>query len=149
MTLSLGGLLIFLASNGGAAVPASGDDGFDRLRNLPNGWTVTKSVPPFNRQLAGRLVRIINTDLAVDGRPLRVNTIACSTEADGAAVQGELLRLHGGVREQHGMRWLSDARVSVAWSASAGPLSGLGAEMVMEWGGSDWKFIERINSYIS
>jgi hypothetical protein len=49
----------------------------------------------------------------------------------------------------HGFRWISDSRVSVAWSVSKGPLSGLGAEMVMEWQGTDWKFVERINSYIS
>lgn len=91
--------VLYLVGVVSACVPASAQEvGSTRLKNLPEGWAVTKSVPAFSRVIAGRAGRITNTVLAADRQTLQVNVIACNSDEDAVAVHDALVRIHGGVQ---------------------------------------------------
>ena len=64
---------------------------------MPDGWTVTADVnhtpqdfAPVARNLGGRLSALRNTDFAVNGKAVRVNTIVAATPADADRVMEAL-----------------------------------------------------------
>src|SRR5262245_10070464 len=101
---SLTGMLLIALAGWNRPGSASDEQGSDRIRNLPKGWSITQSavlpeqqVAEISRTLGGQIVRIANTTLSVDGQRLQVNTLACKTVEDARKVQASLLRIHRGV----------------------------------------------------
>src|SRR5688572_25778524 len=91
----LTGMFIALA---GCSAGRAEDDSAARLRNLPKGWTVTRSVnipdeqlPVFSRNLGGQIARGDNTTLSVEGQQIYVNTLVCKTVEDAMKVQATMI----------------------------------------------------------
>jgi len=102
-TLALTGAIVIALTGCGGNAAVAEDDGSDRFRNLPAGWTLTESnalskeqVTAISQKLGGQIVRLTNTTLAVDGQSVKINTITCPTDADAIKVQDALLRVHKG-----------------------------------------------------
>ena len=81
--------------------------GADRLKKLPDGWTVVESVVVPQQQLTGissklggTVARLSNTTLAVDGQNIKVNVMEGKTEEDAAKLHASLLRIHQGNQSQ-------------------------------------------------
>ena len=94
----------------GFQVTANGEELFDKL---PEGWTIEKSfaVPKdqtaaISRRLGGRISRLTNTVLSIEGKSLQVNVIHCPTNKQAEKIYKAVLDAHSGLaasaaRERH------------------------------------------------
>jgi hypothetical protein len=67
------------------------------FRDLPDGWTVQKSIvvpagqrDAIGRRLGGRLVRLTNTVVAKHGQAVQINTVECATDQSAQRVDAAL-----------------------------------------------------------
>ena len=90
--------VVVLAGFGGKA------NGEPMFENLPEGWRVEKSfaVPrdqtgAISRRLGGRISRLTNTVLSIEGQHLQVNVLYCPTEKEAEKVYKAVLEAHDGL----------------------------------------------------
>jgi len=94
------GLIAFVVL-GGFQVRANGEPMFE---NLPEGWKIEKSfvVPrdqtaAISRRLGGRISKLTNTVLSIEGQRLQVNVLYCPTEKEAEKIYNAVLKAHGGL----------------------------------------------------
>ncbi len=97
--ISLWVLLIALVV--GLQAKASGEQMFE---NLPEGWKVEKSFAASKEQtaaiaqkLGGRILKLTNTVLSIDGRRLQVNVLHCPTAREAEKIYKAVLEAHNGL----------------------------------------------------
>jgi len=85
----------------GLQITANGEELFDKL---PEGWTIEKSlvVPKdqtadISRRLGGRISRLTNTVLSVEGKSLQVNVFHCPTNKQAEKIYKAVLEAHNGL----------------------------------------------------
>lgn len=85
----------------GLQVTANGEELFDKL---PEGWKVEKSfiapkdqVTAISRRLGGRISRLTNTVLSIEGKSLQVNVIRCPTIKQAKKIYEAVLEAHNGL----------------------------------------------------
>lgn len=78
-------------------------DGEEIFQNLPEGWMIEKSVAvpndqtlAFSRKLGTRISKLTNTYLSIDGKPLQVNVVHCSTERGAERAFEAIVKEHEG-----------------------------------------------------
>lgn len=95
-----GGLIVF-AIVAGFQSQASGEQLFE---NLPEGWKIEKSfVAPMEQtaaiglKLGGRIKKLTNTVLSIEGQSLQVNVIYCPTAKEAEKIYKAVLKAHNGL----------------------------------------------------
>lgn len=73
------------------------------FQDLPEGWRIEKSVVvpkdqtlAFSRKLGARISKLTNTYLSIDGKPLQVNVVQCSTERGAERAFEAIVKEHDG-----------------------------------------------------
>jgi len=99
--VSLWAGLIVVAVVGGLEGKANGEQMFE---NLPEGWKVEKSFAAskeqtlaVSRKLGGRISKLTNTVLSIEGKRLQVNVLYCPTEKEAERIYKAVLEAHNGL----------------------------------------------------
>jgi len=99
--ISLWAGLIVVTVVGGLEGKANGEQMFE---NLPEGWKVEKSFAiskeqtlAVSRKLGGRIGKLTNTVLSIEGKRLQVNVIYCPTEKEAEKIYKAVLEAHNGL----------------------------------------------------
>ena len=99
--ISLWAGLIIVAVLVGFQANANGGEMF---KNLPEGWKIEKSfvaskeqTAAISRKLGGRISKLTNTVLSIEGKRLQVNVFYCPTNSEAEKIYKAVLEAHNGL----------------------------------------------------